>query len=257
MSWESVADVLGHPPRDRNGKKTLPAAWRVLVVLAHRADAKTRTCYPSIATIAREADISERSAHEAIRALRDAGRIDVRVNAGPPVRGGDQTRRPNLYRVLPVVEQGGKDLPTVSREPAEAKPANPGRTMGGKTTRPWVAKQRGPWVAKPATLTVRVNHQQPRDHNTPSERLAQHCADALSRREGHKPRVTAQWLDAAKTILAKHDYGCAEGLVTWATEDPKWRSRRLPDLAQNLSTAEYYRHEATNAMCYCWRVRYT
>lgn len=54
----------------------------VLFVLAHRADAKSGRCWPSMVKLAKESGMSVRKAREVIRDLQMAGLIDVAISIG-------------------------------------------------------------------------------------------------------------------------------------------------------------------------------
>lgn len=88
MSIQAVSWVLD----DEN----VPGIARlVLISLANHADAKTGHCWPSVATIAKEAKISPRSVHTYLGALRRNGYIMIesgRSNVG--------TQRSNNYWIL-------------------------------------------------------------------------------------------------------------------------------------------------------------
>lgn len=89
----------------------------VLVDLAERADDKTGTCYPSVATIAKESAITERAAQLAIRALVSAGELEV-VEHGAPMPKVRQQHRPNLYRLRLVVNDTSPLNPALVVNPA-------------------------------------------------------------------------------------------------------------------------------------------
>jgi hypothetical protein len=70
----------------------------VLLSIANHAN-ETGYAWPSVATIAREANASERAVQRSLANLKDAGYITVLRNAAPDERI-PKDRRPNLYRVL-------------------------------------------------------------------------------------------------------------------------------------------------------------
>jgi hypothetical protein len=88
----------------------------VLVVLAEHADKETWTCFPSVAIIAKEANVKERAAQAALRALQEAGEIDVEIH-GAPYPKTRQQYRPNLYRVTVGPCASGAPGDTTSADP--------------------------------------------------------------------------------------------------------------------------------------------
>lgn len=65
----------------------------VYIVLLRRADYKSRKCYPSVGTIARESGISHDSATRGVRELRERGLVEIK-------RGGPGIGFCNIYTVL-------------------------------------------------------------------------------------------------------------------------------------------------------------
>ena len=82
--------------------EVLTAIWRdppcgggnllVLLALADNADEETWACWPSMATIARKAAMSERNARNCIRDLTERGLISVEIGGG--------NGRPSTYTIL-------------------------------------------------------------------------------------------------------------------------------------------------------------
>ena len=70
----------------------------VLVILAEYADDQKCVCWPSVATIAKEAKVRARAAEAALCALQETGEIEVEIHGAryPKTR---RQYRPNLYRV--------------------------------------------------------------------------------------------------------------------------------------------------------------
>ena len=81
-----------------------PAAGKVLAALAYHADQQKLTCWPAIATLARETQVSERGVQCAIRQLEAAGAILTERSRG---------RTSNIYRLM------------IPPNPAESAPPNP------------------------------------------------------------------------------------------------------------------------------------
>lgn len=93
MSVQCMAWVLAESP-------TTGTDRLVLLSLANHANELGQS-WPSVATIAREANASERAVQRSLANLKQAGAITVQVNAAPDERI-PKDRRPNLYRILKV-----------------------------------------------------------------------------------------------------------------------------------------------------------
>ena len=68
-----------------------PAAGKVLAALADHADQRKLTCFPSVETLARETQVSERGVRYALRKLEAAGAILTERSSG---------RSSSLYRLM-------------------------------------------------------------------------------------------------------------------------------------------------------------
>jgi hypothetical protein len=89
VSIESVALVLHHSTLSGTPKLVL------LGIANHEGDGGA---FPAIATLARYANVQERSVQRAIQEAVDAGELHVAIGQGRP--GSDPRYRTNLYRVL-------------------------------------------------------------------------------------------------------------------------------------------------------------
>lgn len=91
MSIEMTAWALGVPG--------IPAAEKlVLIGIASHADRNGDNAWPSIATLAGYANVSERQAKRLVKTLAERGVISIDVQGGGNARTRDD-RRPNLYRI--------------------------------------------------------------------------------------------------------------------------------------------------------------
>ena len=98
-----------------------PAAGKVLAALADHADQRKLTCFPSVETLARETQVSERGVRYALRKLESAGAILTERSNG---------RSSSLYRLMiPTTLQGlpRSTLQSVPPNPARIAPLNPAR----------------------------------------------------------------------------------------------------------------------------------
>lgn len=120
MSW-----VLHHSPATGTDKV-------ILLGIANHADSDGGNAWPSVATLATYARVSQRTVQESLRRLTAAGHLSVELQAG----GTRQTRadrRPNLYTIHGVkpTAPGARDGVKVDVERGEVS-----RTHGVKPTAP-------------------------------------------------------------------------------------------------------------------------
>ena len=96
-----------------------PAAGKVLAALADHADQSKLTCWPSVGTLVRETQVSERGVQCALRSLEAAGAILTKQSRG---------RTSSVYRLM-IPLNGGNSPPfngaRIAPNPAESAPFNP------------------------------------------------------------------------------------------------------------------------------------
>lgn len=115
MSFKIVDWVLDHSAAE--GSVRL-----VALVLAENADQDTGECYPSVATIARRARVSVRTAQTALRVLEELEELETRSHQG---QGKRMDRKTNLYVLTGYLRSRGAKA--ASREsPAGCDPASDG-----------------------------------------------------------------------------------------------------------------------------------
>ena len=98
-----------------------PAAGKVLAALADHADQRKLTCFPSVETLARETQVSERGVRYALRKLETAGAILTERSTG---------RSSSLYRLMITPTRHGLPRSTLQGlppNPARIAPLNPAR----------------------------------------------------------------------------------------------------------------------------------
>ena len=98
MSIESMSWVLNYSPVSGSEKI-------VLLGIANHADDQGGNAWPSVSTLARYANVSERAVQQALQKLRDGGHIDIIPNAGGTAKTRSD-RRPNLYKILYMQADG-------------------------------------------------------------------------------------------------------------------------------------------------------
>ena len=97
-----------------------PAAGKVLAALADHADQRKLTCFPSVETLARETQVSERGVRYALRKLEAAGAILTERSTG---------RSSSLYRLMITPTRQGLPRSTLQGlppNPAKDCPPQPG-----------------------------------------------------------------------------------------------------------------------------------
>ena len=112
---------------DEYGAELGPYALSAYVVLCRMADDKTQTCFPSYKTIADRMGVARPTAIKAIKALEDAGLVDVSFQF---TADGDKSS--NIYTMLPL--HGGK--PDLPGSPHDSPPQSTTFTEGGKPDLP-------------------------------------------------------------------------------------------------------------------------
>lgn len=125
MSIQWVGWVLDHS--EATGSDRL-----VLLSLANHAN-QSGACWPSVETISREARLSVRRTHDALRRLEAAGALVRLLNAatGDPDRPIRADRRPNLYRIQR--SDGVDDASSPTPERGVDAPSRTGRTLAAVT----------------------------------------------------------------------------------------------------------------------------
>lgn len=104
MSHQAVSWVLEHCPTVKGSDRL------VLLSIANHCDPEGDNAWPSIATLAKEAALSETRVKQALRTLRASGVIVVTANAGGKA-SERADRRPNLYRIPFRVRPDDRDGP--------------------------------------------------------------------------------------------------------------------------------------------------
>ena len=113
------------------------AAGKVLAALAYHADQQKLTCWPSVETLARETQVSERGVRYALRSLEAAGAILTELSSGRSSSLYRLLIAPNRARIAPpnrarialvnparIAPQPGKDCP-----PQPGKDCPPNRVI--------------------------------------------------------------------------------------------------------------------------------
>lgn len=227
---------LGHAVVHREilyDERMTDAMLRVYLALSSRTDG-TGTAWPSVATIARDAGKGVTQTKVAIKALKDAGFIEVTA------RRYDSTHsRSNLYRLVPSSER--REYPDGLLEDQEAAESE-ARPTPEPGTRPSAEPENRP---SPGSENRRQNEHhlertsvEEKETSSPSssealppdaERLLTELEDLIESNGSKRPSRTKKNRDAARLLLArdKRPFGEAMELVRWCQRDSFWRSNIL------------------------------
>ncbi|WP_162941560.1 helix-turn-helix domain-containing protein [Desertimonas flava] len=133
----------------RNPGLNKPTGGRRLVLLSLANHANDEGwCFPSIATISREAGLSERRCHDAIRWLLAEGYIDRTINGAPKEMVGQY--RSNLY-LLNADAEAGVDSPSMAESSGVDESSQDALALrGGRSDTPGVdeSSEQG-WTERP------------------------------------------------------------------------------------------------------------
>lgn len=211
MSIEVMSWVLNNSPV-RGTEKI------ILLGLANHADADGNNAYPSVARLARYANVSERAVQQALRILEEGGHIYRHFNEGGSAQQRAD-RRPNKYTVLmygvkQTSPRGGNGVKSGASRGEEQ------RTDGVKPTSPETSLE--PSI-EPSTIYVPTQE---------SERLSNLLADSVHRRTGRRPTVTKAWITTMERML-RIDHRSpqdVEGCIGWVENHDFWATNILsPD----------------------------
>ena len=224
MSIESMVLVLHHSTLSGTEKLVL------LGIANHEGDGGA---WPSIETLARYANVSERSVQRAIRTAVEAGELAVEDQQGG-TRGTRGDRRPNLYHVLvacPEGCQGGSNhrldgatqmTPRGSDGVTSVTPRGDASVANGATPlspEPSVEPSMEPTVVSQADTS-----------DVPwDQRLANLLADLIEANGSKRPNVTLTWVTDIRRMqtIDGRTPEQVEAAIRWAQSDPFWRANIL------------------------------
>jgi hypothetical protein len=214
MSIESIAACLHHSRASGSDKLVL------LGIANHDGDGGA---WPSITTLAKYANISERSVQTCIQKLINMGEITCHVNKGgnADTRGD---RRPNRYEILVRCPEQC-DSSTKHRVKQDAERGEAQRNNGVKPT-----AQRG---EAGFTLTIHEPSLEPpiNSHTYGDEitQLSNLLADLIEANGIKRPDVTDKWHQEIERLnrLDGYSYEQIEQTIRWVQQDSFWRSNVL------------------------------
>lgn len=210
------------------------ASRLVLLAIANHADAHGRNAWPSQATIAAEAHVSERTVRRCIDALVDLGELEVKQYAG----GTNGRGRTNYYELplfwatLPADKLSGV-------ETGQTRTSAPQTRTSAPQTRTPVADE--PSLEPSEEPSTTSSSADAADEERPEVRsLCDHLADRIEANGSKRPAVTARWLDACRLMIDR-DGRTPDQIrraIDWCQSDEFWRANvmSMPKLRQQFDT---------------------
>lgn len=205
----------------------------VILAIADAANDAGRDAYPSMATIARKANLDKRTAQRAVRNLQAMGELAVLENAGPH---GTHRYRLIMTERRQDTTRGDTPPPVADDHHGDTPPVAPDPAGGG------ISSQEGRSVATRTVLnpsTTRPKETSAKTADPPSaelvpirqdvERICTRLADRIEQNGSKRPRVTTKWRDAARLLIDK-DGRTEQQVVTaidWCQTDDFWRANVL------------------------------
>jgi hypothetical protein len=210
LSIESIAACLHHSRASGSDKLVL------LGIANHDGDGGA---WPSITTLAKYANISERSVQTCIQKLINMGEIVCHVNKGgnADTRGD---RRPNRYEILVRCPEQC-DGSTKHRVKHDAEPGEAQRTDGVKPT-----TQRG---EAGFTLTIHEPSLEPslntRVYDNEVIEACNLLADLIADNGSRRPQVTDKWLSDMERLnrIDERSWEQITKAIEWCQADDFWR----------------------------------
>ena len=210
MSIESIAACLHHSQASGSDKLVL------LGIANHDGDGGA---WPSITTLAKYANISERSVQTCIQKLINMGEIVCHVNKG----GNAETRgdrRPNRYEIL-VRCPNQCDGSTKHRVKQDAERGEAQRTNGVKPT-----TERG---EAGFTLTIHESSLEPslntRVYDNEVIEACNLLADLIADNGSRRPEITEKWLSDMERLnrIDERSWEQITKAIEWCQADDFWR----------------------------------
>lgn len=229
MSIEAMALVLNHSTLSGTDKIIL------LGIANHEGDGGA---WPTIATLARYANVTERTVQRSLQVAVDAGELLIEDQAGG-TRETRPDRRPNRYRVLVRCPEGCDG--TTQHRVTSASP----RSADGVTP---VTERGDAHVANGVTPTSPEPSYQPSKNQIMSDAsgvdpstdlvtidddpilaLCEHLAEWIERNGARRPRVTTTWIRDMERMV-RLDGRSEEQIriaIDWCQSDSFWRANIL------------------------------
>lgn len=241
MSIESIAICLHHSRATGTDKVVL------LGIANHDGDGGA---WPTVATLAKYANVSERNTQKSIERLVELGEIRKHLQRG----GNSNTRadkRPNRYEIL---VRCPADCDGTSQHRNGVSPATE-RGVEFDADGVSFATERG--VARD-TLTIHEPSLEP--SITLMEPLANHLADWIERNGSKRPKITPEWLRELER-MHRIDGRSLEDImrmIDWCQQDSFWRGNILSPkkLRKHYDTMRLRSDTNTGAMGWYQTIKY-
>ena len=244
----------------------------VLLAIADNASSNGKEAWASVKEIMRKANCGERSVRTAIGTLETMGELIVHRNAGPggvnryevvmnlydggehaPITEGDAPAGSEGAESAPMRDQhpGGFSTPADSAPPRADDPFGQASGPCGAESAPGAGsapqQDQHPAPAESADVTVlepivkssSKTSRARRDLNDGREDVAElcgHLADRVEINTGERPKITKDWLDAARLML-DNDHRREDQInraIDWCQDNEFWRKnvRSMPKLRE-------------------------
>jgi hypothetical protein len=241
MSIESIAVCLHHSKASGTDKVVL------IGIANHDGDGGA---WPTIATLAKYSNVSERNTQRAIDRLIEMGEIVKHVQKG----GNMSTRpdkRPNRYEVMVRCPADCDGTPQHRIGVSSVSE----RGVVGDTNGVSSVTERG---GASDTLTIHEPSLEP--SLTLFEPLANHLADWIERNGSKRPKVTPEWIREIERMhrIDNRDLDAIRQMIDWCQQDSFWRGNILSPkkLRKHYDTMRLRAGDSTGAMGWLQTLRY-
>ena len=183
MSWQATSCVLEH-------SKSYGSARLVLLAIADHADRVSWEAWPSVKTIAREANYDQRTVQRALNELVKSGELE-RTIQGAPLGQIPLEKRPNLYQMRcptakchpPTIEHSALENPSDGVTPV---------TQPGDTS---VANRVTPTSPKPSLEPSKKQQADPSKRGAETQAEYEKASDVIARVVEIMVKSKSDWMD--------------------------------------------------------------
>lgn len=241
MSIESIAVCLHHSKATGTDKVVL------LGIANHDGDGGA---WPTVATLAKYANVSERNTQRAIERLIEIGEIKRHMQQG----GNASTRadkRPNRYEVLVRCPADCDGTPQHRNGVSFVSERGVAGDMNGVTS----VTERG---GADDTLTILKPSIEP--SLTLFQPIADYLADWIERNGSKRPKVTPEWVREIERMhrIDGRDLEAIKAMIDWCQQDSFWRGNILSPkkLRKHYDTMRLRAGDNSGAMGWYQTIKY-
>lgn len=215
----------------------------VLLAIADNANDQGANAWPSVATIAGKAKVSERTVQRCVKSLQLLGELEVVIGGG--------RHNVNIYTVL---MNGRQDVTPSESHPVNVTPIVDRERVTTSQERVSGSPETVTPVSPEPSLTIKEPSKTLSSARADVERICGHLADAVQANGSKRPRVTDRWRSSARLLLDAD--GKTEdqihNAIAWCQGDEFWRANilSLPKLREKYDqmrlTAQRGKASTTN-----------